>query len=61
MDDTETHTDTELERLELAEHDAHARFLRLEGFGDPKVVRSAQKLWQEAAAALHAHLERVKS
>lgn len=44
--------DRELERLSLAEKRAYARFLRLQGFGDTTVVRAAEKLWQDAAAAL---------
>jgi hypothetical protein len=53
--------DPELERLLLAEESAHARFLRLQGFGDPEVVQVAEKLWQEAAAALRERRGQAKT
>jgi hypothetical protein len=56
-----TRIDPELERLSSAEERAHARFLRLEGFGDSKVVEAAQMLWQDAAAALRKYCEQANA
>lgn len=53
-------SDLELERLERATQDAHARFLRLQNFTDPAIVRSATDLWQAAVADLAAYRQRTR-
>jgi hypothetical protein len=50
--------ESELTRLEEIERSAHARFLRLSGYGgitDRALIQAAKDLWDEAAAAVRVH------
>jgi DNA/RNA-binding domain of Phe-tRNA-synthetase-like protein len=51
-------SDPELGRLEKAEQEAQARYLRLESFHDVQVVQAARELWQSALCALEGYRAR---